>query len=44
MMASFFLADLGNLVIKSMEMVCHFHSGIGRGCNNHAMLGVGALP
>ena len=35
MMVSFCLVDVGNLVMKSMEMVSHFHSGIGRGCNNH---------
>jgi hypothetical protein len=34
MMASFYLVDVGNPVMKSMEMVSHFHSGIGRGCNN----------
>jgi hypothetical protein len=34
-MASFFLVDLGNPVMKSMEMVSHFQSGIGRGCNSH---------
>jgi hypothetical protein len=36
MMASFCLVDVGNLVMKSMEMVSHFHSRIGRGCNNPA--------
>jgi hypothetical protein len=35
MMASFCLVEVGNPVMKSMEMVSHFHSGIGRGCNNH---------
>jgi hypothetical protein len=35
-MASFFLVDFGNPVMKSMEMVSHFHYGIGRGCNNPA--------
>ena len=34
-MASFCLVDVGNPVMKYMEMVSHFHSGIGRGCNNH---------
>jgi hypothetical protein len=34
MMASFCLVDVGNLVMKFMEMVSHFHSDIGRGCNN----------
>jgi hypothetical protein len=34
MMASFCLVDVGNPVMKSMEMVSHFHSGIVRGCNN----------
>jgi hypothetical protein len=34
MMASFYLVEVGNLVMKSMEMVSHFHSRIGRGCNN----------
>jgi hypothetical protein len=34
MMESFFLADVGNPVMKSMEMVSHFHYRIGRGCNN----------
>jgi hypothetical protein len=34
MMASFYLVNVGNPVMKSMEMVSHFHSRIGRGCNN----------
>jgi hypothetical protein len=34
MMASFCLVVLGSPVIKSMEMVSHFHYGIGRGCNS----------
>jgi len=34
MMASFCLVDVGNPVMKSTEMVSHFHSRIGRGCNN----------
>jgi hypothetical protein len=34
MMVSFCLVDVGNLVMKCMEMVSHFHSGMGRGCNN----------
>jgi hypothetical protein len=33
-MASFCLVDVGNPVMKSMEMVSHFHSGMGKGCNN----------
>jgi hypothetical protein len=33
-MASFYLFEVGNQVMKSMEMVSHFHSRIGRGCNN----------
>jgi hypothetical protein len=36
MMASFYLVEVGNLVMKSMEIVSHFHSGIVRGCNNPA--------
>jgi hypothetical protein len=36
MMASFCLVDVGNPVMKSMEMVSHFHFGIGRGCKNSA--------
>jgi hypothetical protein len=36
MMASFCLVEVGNPVMKSMEMVSHFHSRIGRGCNNPA--------
>jgi hypothetical protein len=36
MMASFCLVEFGNPVMKSLEMVSHFHSGIGRGCNNLA--------
>jgi hypothetical protein len=31
MMVSFCLVDVGNPMMKSMEMVSHFHSGIGRG-------------
>jgi hypothetical protein len=34
MMASFCLVEVGNPVMKSMEMVSHFHYEIGRGCNN----------
>ena len=34
MMTSFFLVDFGNPVMKTMEMVSHFHYGIGRGCNS----------
>ena len=34
MMASFCLVKVGNPVMKSMEMVSHFHYGIGRGCND----------
>jgi hypothetical protein len=33
-MASFCLVEVGNIVIKSMEMVSHFHSGVGKGCNS----------
>jgi hypothetical protein len=36
MMASLCLVDFGNPMMKSMEMVSHFHSGIGRGCNSPA--------
>jgi hypothetical protein len=36
MMESFCLVEVGNLVMKSMEMVSNFHSRIGRGCNNLA--------
>jgi hypothetical protein len=35
MMVSFSLANFGNPMMKYMEMVFHFHSTIGRGCNNH---------
>ena len=34
MMASFCLVDVGNPVMKSMEMVSHFDSEIGRGCKS----------
>ena len=34
MIVSLCLVDVGNLVMKSMEMVSHFHYKIGRGCNN----------
>jgi hypothetical protein len=35
-MASFCLVEAGNPVIKSMDMVSHFHSGMGKGCNSPA--------
>ena len=36
MMESCCLIVIGNPIIKSMEMTCHFHSGIGKGCNKLA--------
>jgi hypothetical protein len=33
-MASFCLVEVGNPVIKSMEMVSHFYSGMGKGCSS----------
>jgi hypothetical protein len=35
-MGSFCLVEVGNHVIKSMEMVSHFHYGMVKGCSSPA--------